>query len=292
MKFKKIELSDIENLRELLKDYTGKICDISPANLVFWRDYYDISYYVGEDGFALRFGDMDDIVSYYCSLNRSLIEKIMAYEGKEVCFSCLTEEETGFFLEHFECDTPIHSRDWDDYIYNSADIIELGGRKYSGQRNHINKFNKLYPDAVFEEINNKNLEAVKAFSRGYFHDFGNEKAKVAEYEEKYLEEQLDNLDLYAQRTGVLSVDGEIVGFSIGEIVGETLIIHTEKANTAYQGVYPALVNLFAKKYAVGTRYINREEDCGEVGLRTSKLSYHPAEILGKYALTVKKNNAQ
>lgn len=287
MKFKKIELKDFDTIKKILNNYTGRICDISPANLVLWRDYYDISYYLGEDGYAFRFGDMDNTVSYYCEARKELAQKIIAYEGGSACFSCLAPSELEFFRQNFDIDDPIHSRDWDDYIYNSSDIIGLGGRRYSGQRNHINKFNKLYPDAVFEEINDANIEAVKAFNHGYFHEFGNEKAKVAEYEEKYLDEQLDNLDIYSQCTGVLKVSGEVVGFSIGEIVGKTLIVHTEKANTKINGVYPALVNRFAKKYAADTLYINREEDCGEAGLRTSKLSYHPIEILEKYALVAK-----
>ncbi len=287
MEFKKVELNDFNTLKKILSSYTGRICDISPANLVFWRDYYDISYYLGEDGYAFRFGNMDNTVSYFCEARKELAQRIISHEGGSACFSCLAPSELEFFRQNFDIDELKHERDWDDYIYNSSDIISLGGRRYSGQRNHINKFKKLYPDAVFEEINETNVEAVKAFNHGYFHEFGNEKAKVAEYEEKYLDEQLDNLDIYSQCTGVLKVSGEIVGFSIGEIVGKTLIVHTEKANTKIKGVYPALVNLFAQKYAADTLYINREEDCGEAGLRTSKLSYHPTEILEKYALVAK-----
>ncbi len=284
MNFKKIEINDIEVLRELLCEYRGRICDISPANLVFWRDWYDISLCSSKDGFAIRFGDMDDIVSYYCTAKDRIIDAILEREGGTTCFSCLTEEEVSYFTQRYSCRDIRHSEDWDDYIYAASDIVDLKGKKYNGQRNHINKFNRLYPNARFEEIDKGNIAAVKAFCHGYFHDFGIERAKVAGYEEKYLYEQLDNLDLYRQQTGVLLVDGEVVGFSIGETVGETLIIHTEKANIKYQGVYPKLVQSFARTYADGVRYINREEDCGEAGLRTSKRSYHPTEILKKYSL--------
>ena len=40
---------------------------------------------------------------------------------------------------------------------------------------------------------------------------------------------------------------------------------------------------FARAFAgQGVLYINREEDCGEVGLRTSKTQYRPIEIKDKY----------
>lgn len=286
MDFKKIGIEDIGHLRECLEGYRGRICDISPANLVFWRDWYDISYYSDENDFVVRFGDMDDIVSYYCTPDAKIIDAILAFERGEVCFSCLTEEEVAFFTERYECRDVRHSEDWDDYLYNAEDIITLKGKKYNGQRNHINKFNRLYPNARFEEINEANIEAVREFCYGYFHEFGIERAKVAGYEEKYLYEQLDNLSAYAQRTGVLIIDGEVAGFSIGERVGDTLIIHTEKANVKFGGVYPKLVQSFAQMHAKDVAFINREEDCGEAGLRTSKRSYHPAQILGKYSLIV------
>lgn len=285
MEFKKAELESIDELTEGLSGYRGRICDISAGNLVFWSDYYDVSYYLGEGGLALRFGDMDDVVSYYCGTNDALIRAIIEREGGSARFSCITAEEAEYFSAHYDCDEPLHSRDWDDYIYDAQDIVGLRGKRYNGQRNHINKFNRLYPDADFCEINEQNAGAVKEFVGRYFRDFAYSKAKVAEYEEEKLYEQLDNLERYRACTGVLTVGGKVVGFSIGEVVGETLIIHTEKADVAYEGVYPALVKLFAARYATdGVRYINREEDCGESGLRTSKLSYHPIEILGKYTL--------
>lgn len=59
-------------------------------------------------------------------------------------------------------------------------------------------------------------------------------------------------------------------------MGDTLIIHIEKADIAYEGVYQALVNEYAKCFVTpGVRYINREEDAGDEGLRRSKESYHP-----------------
>ena len=32
-----------------------------------------------------------------------------------------------------------------DYLYHAQDLAAFAGRRYSGQRNHINKFRKLYP---------------------------------------------------------------------------------------------------------------------------------------------------
>ena len=96
----------------------------------------------------------------------------------------------------------------------------------------------------------------------------------------------EDYDSYGQLGGCLKVGGEVVGFSFGEVVGDTLIVHCEKANTDYAGAYPMLVKLFSSEYGKDCEFINREEDCGEEGLRTSKLSYHPVELIQKHAARI------
>ena len=77
------------------------------------------------------------------------------------------------------------------------------------------------------------------------------------------------------------------GFSLGEIIGDTLFTHIEKADRDYEGCYQMLVAQFAQQFAgESVAFINREDDTGDLGLRTSKLSYHPVALLEKYTVTV------
>jgi RimJ/RimL family protein N-acetyltransferase len=49
-----------------------------------------------------------------------------------------------------------------------------------------------------------------------------------------------------------------------------------------------MANEFAKAFAVnGVKFINREEDCGDTGLRISKLQYQPIDIKEKNLVKVK-----
>ena len=106
-------------------------------------------------------------------------------------------------------------------------------------------------------------------------------------ENKKVIEVLDNFDTYGMLGGYLIADGKIVGFSINEIVGDTLYTHIEKADRQYKGAYQMLVNQAAITFAVDeVSFINREEDMGDLGLRTSKKSYHPIELLKKYTIEV------
>ena len=288
MEYKHAAIEDIDILANALRHYSGRICDISPGNLVFWRDYYNVSYSFESEGLVIRFEEMDGELCYYCGTSDALIARLIEENQGSVRLTCLCDEELEVLKRRgYTLSELLVSDDWNDYLYNAEDIVTLAGRKYSGQRNHINKFKKLYQSAVFKEIEQADIEKIKEFCHGYFHVFGNERAEVAGYEEAHIYEQLDNLERYGQRTGVLMLDGKVLGFSIGEAVGDTLIIHTEKANTVYNGVYPALAQAFAAKHVTNEiKFINREEDCGVEGLRTSKRSYHPVRILNKYSVVV------
>jgi hypothetical protein len=175
-------------------------------------------------------------------------------------------------------------RSWSDYLYDSEDIRTLAGRRYSGQRNHINKFRRLYPDWSFGAVTGDDLGQVREFFVRYSAEHIKDYPAYNEGNVKTIE-LIDNFGRYGQLGGVLRAGGEIVGASFGEIVGDTLFVHVEKANTDYPGAYPMLVNRFAAAFAGGgVMYINREEDDGVEGLRVSKLSYHPVRLLDKYVV--------
>ena len=82
-------------------------------------------------------------------------------------------------------------------------------------------------------------------------------------------------------TRLLTDGGRILGFTVMEKIGDTLMIHIEKGLPAVRGVYPMLVTLEANAYP-DVRFVNREEDDGNEGLRRSKQSYHPVRLLQKY----------
>ena len=289
--FKKAELEDAGLLFDALHEYDGKICDYSAGNIIFWRDYYGISYSLDADGLVLRYEKMGDrtCCSYPVSKEPiKLIDRLVKDLGKPLCLTCLTTEQLKNVKQSFRVIEVMNSRDWDDYLYLAEDLVSLAGRRFSGQRNHINKFKRSYPEHSFTVITGDNVEAAKDFCHRYFCGGIGKKTDVSDVEYKQLLEQLDHWELYNQLGGMLKVGDAVIGISVGEIVGDTLIVHTEKADTSFLGAYPMLTNSFAKQFATADRckFINREEDCGEEGLRTSKLSYHPIELIKKYAVVI------
>lgn len=171
---------------------------------------------------------------------------------------------------------------WSDYLYDAEPLKTFPGKKYHGQRNHLNRFNALYPQAVFAPVAAADLPELTAFTAAFAARKNQDTASFRE-EMDGVREVFAHFDSYGFLSGVLRVDGAIAAYALGETVGDTLFVHIEKADTAYEGVYQKIVSEFAARCAVGAvRFINREEDDGDPGLRKSKLDYHPTALLTKY----------
>jgi hypothetical protein len=105
---------------------------------------------------------------------------------------------------------------------------------------------------------------------------------VAE-ETQALREAMEHFQEFGLVGGLLRKKGEIVAFTIGEpLNSETMVVHFEKAYPDLQGAYPMINQQFVLHECEDFRYVNREEDTGDMGLRKAKLSYHPEILLKKY----------
>jgi hypothetical protein len=87
--------------------------------------------------------------------------------------------------------------------------------------------------------------------------------------------------------GVILINGKVEAFTLGDPLNyETIVIHIEKANPAYEGLYPTITQAFLKHQGSEYTYVNREQDLGEEGLRKAKESYFPHHMVDKYTITL------
>jgi hypothetical protein len=176
-----------------------------------------------------------------------------------------------------------------DYVYLTQDLIKLEGNKFNSKRNHINKFNKchtyrykpLTPDLVLDCLEMEtewcNLKHCAMFSSLLG-------------EERAIYEALINIEKLNFKGGVILIDGKVEAFALGEQLNpQTAVIHIEKANPAFDGLYQLINQEFCIHEWSTLPYINREQDLGEKGLRESKLSYHPHHMVNKYTVQLKEN---
>jgi hypothetical protein len=214
------------------------------------------------------------------------METILAYcrvHKYKALFSVVSKDELEMMRERYTVKDVKPMTDWHDYLYEAQDLTGLKGRRYHGQRNHIARFEREYPNHIYSPLTD--ITAARAFLDRYYRQRP-PNGELSRFEQALAYEILEHWDDYGQLGGVLSVDGEAVSLSVGEVVGDTLFVHIEKADMSYAGAYQKTVNGFCRLYGGGVRYINREEDMGIEGLRRSKLSYHPAALLEKYMVEV------
>jgi hypothetical protein len=292
LEFHALALDCIDELRPFFAGNECRICDCTIGGTFLWRDMFETQYAVsggilylkakyltGDTAFAPPRGDG--------AYSRQAYENILRYcadNGIRARLCAVSDALLELIKGMFPDVRAYTDRAWSDYLYEAPDIINLAGRRYSGQRNHINKFTREYPDWSFERVAPENLADVRGFFVRYSSEHMKDYPAYNEGNAKTIE-LIDNYGAYGQFGGALYVGENIAGASFGELVGDTLFVHIEKADTEYQGAYPMLVNQFAKAFGSGgAAYINREEDDGVEGLRTSKMSYHPAKLLDKYVV--------
>jgi uncharacterized protein len=293
LQFKPINLENIDEINEILKSKQNRTCDNTVGALYMWREYYQSEYAI-HNGMLYMKVKINDTINYTLpygvdSLSNAL--DILYKHGKQVgtpFTMCVIPEESIPQIEsHFNGKIQYDfDRDMSDYLYLAKDLSELKGRKFSGQRNHINKFKKLYPEYHYEQITAENIEKVLTFYDEFAKNM-NKTSDTAIEESKRTKELLQNLNKLPMFGGFIEVEDNIVGISVGEIVGDTLYVHIEKALKEYHGSYQMIMQEFAKHNVNDSViYINREDDTGDLGLRTSKLSYHPIKLLDKYTVII------
>ena len=294
LEFKKLQLGDIDGMRAYFKHSVNRICDNTAGGMVMWRDYFSSEYAEYDETivFKANIKHHGNLTAFSMPLGenvRGCIEKIVEYcnkNGIKVAFSSVTSEDIEILKTVFRDFDLLKCDGWGDYVYRADDLVGLSGRKFHGQRNHINYFKRTYTNHVFEEISPDNIGHVRDFylELSKSMDFS---SRLAVEDHKITLEVLDNFEAYGFFGGLLRVSGAVVAFSVGDINNGVLFIHIEKADLRFRGAYQVISNEFARRYATsGVEFINREEDLGDAGLRISKESYHPSEILEKYIFFV------
>lgn len=292
LNFTPVKLEDIETLRPFFGHNEHRICDLTLGTVLIWRDLYQAQWAIHDGALYFKVCSPGLGESFTLPLGgdrREHYRQISQYCCKRnipINFFPVPKAELPLLQDFFHSSIAMPERDSFDYLYRAEDLKYFRGKKLSGQRNHVNKFLKTYGTWAFRTITPEDIPAVKAFLDDYASRWSKTSSTFHEDIAK-THEILDNYQAYRMLGGILLVDGKIVGFALGEVVGDTLFTHIEKADRDYLGCYQMLVSQFAQQFATeDVPFINREDDTGDPGLRTSKLSYHPIALLEKYTVTV------
>lgn len=197
------------------------------------------------------------------------------------------------------------SRDEWEYIYDFNELASLPGKKFHNKKNLYNQFIKnefeykpidktiiqdiLDFESEWEEYekNNQNyMEECETFKSGKLlsHEVR------AEADTIMIKTLLANWDIIKNIIGgAIYIDKKVVAYTIADLsMRDTIVVHSERGDRNYKGTYQAINRMFLenlKNYISDYerfKFVNREQDVGDLGLRKAKLSYNPISYIEKY----------
>ena len=286
--FKILDIDD-KNLFEKYTKNKYENSETSFSNLYIWRDYFDTRFaeicgflvvlYTSPDGRINSYAPYGSGNLFECI---ELLCKYFEDNGQKLRIVSASENTANKIKSMYPSVTVTENIDFNDYVYLSKSLIELSEKKLHSKKNHLNKFKNTY-DYVYRKMKKDDFgQCINLASRLMLK---NREASSLSYraELKSLENAFKNFDYFEYSGGVIEIDGKIEAFSVGErLTDDMALIHIEKANTSYSGIYAAINNEFVKNEWSGVKYINREEDMGLEGLRKAKTSYRPDHMVRKY----------
>lgn len=266
--------------------------DLSAGSLFMWQEGMNVQFCLWHDTFLVR-QDINEQPAFSWPWGADpdgMIDMLLSYVRENdlpLRFFAVSEERWTAIQKDARLRPVLGAYDerWSDYLYDFEEALTFQGRKYSGQRNHINKFRKLYGEPTVLPIRPEDREKIEKLLSAYEaeHPDANALEKTELSRACQLIDKAEDLDLFA---AYLSVGEEAAALSVGEIMGDSLVIHVEKALRRFEGAYPAMYQGFVR-YVAGQighplRFVNREDDSGDPGLRISKRQYQPLFQVPKY----------
>lgn len=299
MNFKKIELEDKQLFLKYLGNYNFGTYEYSFTTLYLWRNFLNVEFAV-KDNYIVIKKKCNGIGSYfvepigYSDLElKNIIEELEVLR-REYNMDCLFRDVEEPFLRkliNLFGDKIEYKEDENnfDYIYNTNDLATLAGVKYKKKRNRYNTFLNKYGNCYYKCINANDevINECEKLAKWWYCTHGNNTEEVY-YELKGIKDLFDNLDFLNVKAIAAYCDRKLVGFAIGEAVNKDFaLIHIEKCCREYTGVYEYINKTFIKECFSNTKFINRGEDLGELGLRKTKMEYRPTKFGRKYIVKFK-----
>jgi len=181
----------------------------------------------------------------------------------------------------------VEERDNWDYVYSTADLIQLKGNRYHKKKNLLNQFFKKYHFQYYS-LNAERIDETLAMQEDWCTWRDCESDKTLASENRAIANVLDAYRSFDNICGgVIFVNQLITAYTVAEYFSdEMIIIHFEKGCPMYKGAYQAINQLFLSNDASTYKWVNREQDLGDSGLRKAKMSYHPSYFLKKFSVQV------
>jgi|LSQX01.2.fsa_nt_gb hypothetical protein len=297
IEFTKLTDDNVFMLPKYMSCQRFKTSDYTTGSIYMWREYYGVEFAIIEDMLVVKTDTEHNGICYSYPVGCADDKKVLDIlgEGKDALKLCNVPKDALVRLKSFYGEEKLKyedQREWADYIYEVEQFCTFSGKKLHAKRNFLNRFKKNCNLYDFVPLTVANSSQALEFLENYYEEekdvSSDDCAATAQEDAIRAQEAIKKLHLLPTFTGgMLICEDKVKGVTAGEIIGDMLYVHIEKATLTRPGVYQALSSEYAKfAKKRGAKFINRADDSGDEGLRKSKLSYNPIDILPKYYVEV------
>ncbi|MBR2318434.1 MAG: DUF2156 domain-containing protein [Bacteroidaceae bacterium] len=297
--FRPITIDSVEELLPFAKGLHTRSCDYTPGNLVMWARFMDYRYAIENGTLFISCKSQEDMQSSAflppigttpIGESIAILQEYCHETGTALRLTAVPEEFTDELrrvLPEFKCE---ELEKWSDYVYDIQKLATLQGKALNKKRNRYNKFISEQPGYSYSRCTADDINEVIKFLASNRECQHNREENMRCYEHWQCMATVRNLLKYEQPAGVLRIDGKIAAFTLGEIFGDTLFVHIEKADHSIAGASEAINRMFVNDILnehPTLVYANREEDLGDPGLRQVKRAYNPIMMINRYEMSAK-----
>lgn len=290
--FTRLTSENMHLLTPFYKAHHPSICDNTAGAVYQWRNAYVTYFSISGGMLCIRASYGADGDCYTFPIGDGDIGAALEHcqneaneRGDEFKF-CVTPIEGLNVLNDIYGERVLaqNRREWADYLYDAEGFLSYSGKQYHTQRNHVNRFFREYPQVERRPV----TKALEGACFDFLCRYAAEHDDMNDIEKNELigaKELLIHREALGQSALCLTLDDEVIALSIGERRFDTLYVHVEKARMDIAGAYPAMAQAFVQAHE-GVKFVNREDDAGDEGLRYSKLNYRPIALIDKYFVKI------
>jgi hypothetical protein len=289
LSFEPISLERQEDYLEILSHCPQIASDYSFLNLWAWSPEYELSWAWDGDLIWIRQNQPETFLWAPVGDWNAVDWPGRFHDHPEVqsVFTRVPEMLAALWRERFpqQAKSEDERGNW-DYLYSVTDLIELQGNRFHKKKNLLNQFNRNYSSSYLP-FGADMVKQAMAMQTDWCTWRDCESSDILSSENRAISKVLTEWrKLAGLFGGALMIDGSMVAYTLAEaLTRDMLVIHFEKGDTQYKGIYQAINQQFLANSASHYTIVNREQDLNDEGLRKAKLSYHPTDYLQKYRVT-------
>lgn len=289
-KFKPLTIDGLPQFAGFLKTHPASICELSPANLIIWKDFDRPEATLINGNLCIRINPLSEPPFFLEPLGGNKLPETIG-----ICLENakkLSRVSDPFIKSvdhakyHIAC-----LRGHFDYIYATHELAELKGKKFDGKRNHIKRFMRTFPQYQFVKLTKEHKHPALGLFEKWFTTKQGERyySRMAyDAQKNALISAFHHFETLNLSGGALITDDRLMGFILGSALNkETVSVHFQYCDPEVKGAAQTILQEACSKTFAHYKFIDLEQDLGIPGLRKAKLSYHPLRLEKKFEISAR-----